>query len=1059
MQVHQGLLVQQLEAIFKGSQMLVNTHKYSNVKKPDSDSYLELDVWISEYNLCFEFQDTYHYSTTWYYQKPQESVLHEDDMKKGLVLQQGLSLIVIPCWWDGSVGSLSDTIYFQRPDLLPASWSVEPIPMNPPPDFFQSLDLPGIKELMLASFVVDNNFINQNTWWMGEKYDGIRCCWNPDLCNVYTRNGREIELAENIPNSFPYVFIDGEFWFGRGAYNSVCGVLVSNVNEISWDSLRMITFDIPSKNFENLTFENRYKYLLYNLDLENPICKVAPRILRKNKMHQILAARGLIFYGGEGLIMRKVGSYYERGRSPYLVKIKGPAGDQEAVVTKIIGHQQVILAMPNGSTLQVPYPNADKNDYTSISHGVQYPSTALCVGDIVTIAYTHRLHNHNIPVNAQITRVRHDLLWEDVLCNLPTECNNVAGVEKDLEYSGTLKKDKNSFSLPRSSMREISNRRKFFEIYAKKHGFDPLSAKSWYNQQTHRIVAEKGAYTVIAYHKRSVSKALCDLFPNIGLESVRHDTPVAWHDIKANRRNFFINYAKQNAFDHLVPENWYIQPRHKILTVKGAASVIYHHDNSLAKALLDLFPNIGLEKSKLAKLALWHNTKIQRMFFEKYAKDNKFDPLVAENWYLQSKQDILATKGAKRVIYFHKFSVSRALIELFPEVALDRAKLFTRSSWSTKESRRMFFEDFATKQGFDACDPERWYEQSRDKIMLCKGASNVLFYYEDDLPQALLMLFPNIGLDMEKLLVLSEWNKADNRKQFFCEYAKHNFIDPLVPENWYMVEYSNFQDKKAQKVLAYHSSSIEQALVELFPNIGIDPKKFLKQTSWNNVVRRRKFFEKYAKSNGFDPLDPKQWYTHPAKKILAKKGASSVLFYHKNSIAKALCDLFPDIGLQRHKLSARGESPSDVGYRKKVFINYAQKCGFDPFYPHNWYSQPLDQIMLFKSVTGVISYHNNSVAMALLELFPNIGLVKEKLWTLSSWSEHKRRRKFFEDFARKNGFEPLIPKHWYEQSRKQIMSTKGVFAILQFHKGNISKALVELFPDVNFDQHKLQFKV
>jgi hypothetical protein len=42
------------------------------------------------------------------------------------------------------------------------------------------------------------------------------------------------------------------------------------------------------------------------------------------------------------------------------------------------------------------------------------------------------------------------------------------------------------------------------------------------------------------------------------------------------------------------------------------------------------------------------------------------------------------------------------------------------------------------------------------------------------------------------------------------------------------------------------------------------------------------------------------------------------------------------------------ESPSDVGYRKKVLLNYADKSGFDPFDPLNWYSQPLDQIMLFK---------------------------------------------------------------------------------------------------------------
>ena len=34
----------------------VNSKKYLNVKYVDSGAYLELDVWIPNLNLCFEFQ-------------------------------------------------------------------------------------------------------------------------------------------------------------------------------------------------------------------------------------------------------------------------------------------------------------------------------------------------------------------------------------------------------------------------------------------------------------------------------------------------------------------------------------------------------------------------------------------------------------------------------------------------------------------------------------------------------------------------------------------------------------------------------------------------------------------------------------------------------------------------------------------------------------------------------------------------------------------------------------------------------------------------------------------
>ena len=34
---------------------------------------------------------------------------------------------------------------------------------------------------------------------------------------------------------------------------------------------------------------------------------------------------------------------------------------------------------------------------------------------------------------------------------------------------------------------------------------------------------------------------------------------------------------------------------------------------------------------------------------------------------------------------------------------------------------------------------------------------------------------------------------------------------------------------------------------------------------------RRKFFEKYARVNAFDPLDPVGWYAQPIESILATK--------------------------------------------------------------------------------------------------------------------------------------------------------------------------------------------
>jgi hypothetical protein len=41
--------------------------------------------------------------------------------------------------------------------------------------------------------------------------------------------------------------------------------------------------------------------------------------------------------------------------------------------------------------------------------------------------------------------------------------------------------------------------------------------------------------------------------------------------------------------------------------------------------------------------------------------------------------------------------------------------------------------------------------------------------------------------------------------------------------------------------------------------------------AWRDVGNRRRFFENYAKENGFDPHDPENWYLQPKDNILAVK--------------------------------------------------------------------------------------------------------------------------------------------------------------------------------------------
>lgn len=48
--------------------------------------------------------------------------------------------------------------------------------------------------------------------------------------------------------------------------------------------------------------------------------------------------------------------------------------------------------------------------------------------------------------------------------------------------------------------------------------------------------------------------------------------------------------------------------------------------------------------SYFINVAQWDDIKNRKKFFERYARDNSFDPLLPDNWYSQKSSDILSSK-------------------------------------------------------------------------------------------------------------------------------------------------------------------------------------------------------------------------------------------------------------------------------------------------------------------------------------------------------------------------------------------------------------------------------
>lgn len=142
--------------------------------------------------------------------------------------------------------------------------------------------------------------------------------------------------------------------------------------------------------------------------------------------------------------------------------------------------------------------------------------------------------------------------------------------------------------------------------------------------------------------------------------------------------------------------------------LQGAKSVLRNFNGSIIKALQYLFPELDLDASKFSFFSCmcpllptscvnstlldnyWNNTANRRQVFEKFASDNGFDPLVAQNWIpFRSEKvhvqilffnSLTFQQNLKKVVnHYYNSDLGSALTHLFPEMTLDSPKLNWKS--------------------------------------------------------------------------------------------------------------------------------------------------------------------------------------------------------------------------------------------------------------------------------------------------------------------------------------------------------------------------------------------
>ena len=151
-------------------------------------------------------------------------------------------------------------------------------------------------------------------WWMSEKLDGVRAYW--DGRQLLSRNNNVFHAPGWFTAGLPKDHLDGELWIARGRFAETSGIVRRHDEDEGWREMGYLLFDAPEVKGP---FEKRLAWLE---KLKSPSCAVIPQIPCGGQRQLDSYLRNIERAGGEGVMMRRPGSPYERSRSHNLLKVK-----------------------------------------------------------------------------------------------------------------------------------------------------------------------------------------------------------------------------------------------------------------------------------------------------------------------------------------------------------------------------------------------------------------------------------------------------------------------------------------------------------------------------------------------------------------------------------------------------------------------------------------------------------------------------------------------------------------------------------------------------------------
>lgn len=133
--------------------------------------------------------------------------------------------------------------------------------------------------------------------------------------------------------------------------------------------------------------------------------------------------------------------------------------------------------------------------------------------------------------------------------------------------------------------------------------------------------------------------------------------------------------------------------------------------------------------------------------------------------------------------------------------------------------------------------------------------------------------------------------------------------------------------------------------------------------------------------------------------------------------------------------------------QRKFLNEFAKSKHFDPLDAKSWYSITIRQIIQAGG-NEILKHNEGSLINALIRNYPELSLNRKFFSSNERMKAPERQRKFFDEFAKFNNFDPLDAEKWSSVTRQHIIE-RGGYEVLKHYGGSHIKALTVNYPELN----------